>query len=153
MAFHIDINVAVRRAAVLDRVNFSADIQLRSKRQNAGCNGPALHRHFSGCGRAARPAATADGAVAVSGQFKIAEIFSRSAFQPITCGTVFCTCILHIFCSRLLFSTIPVFCCLVIHRVSFFSPIIHISRFYFALTYFLRNHPHSKFCRFLIVKI
>ena len=30
MAFHIDINVAVRRAAVLDRVNFSADIQLRS---------------------------------------------------------------------------------------------------------------------------
>lgn len=98
MAFHIDINVAVRRAAVLDRVNFSADIQLRSKRQNAGCNGPALHRHFSGCGRAARPAATADGAVAVSGQFKIAEIFSRSAFQPITCGTVFCTCILHIFC-------------------------------------------------------
>ena len=30
MAFHIDINVAVRRAAVLDRINFSADIPLRS---------------------------------------------------------------------------------------------------------------------------
>ena len=92
MIFHVDINMAIRRAAVLDRVNFAADVQLRSKRQNTGCNRAALLRHFSGCGRAARPSATADGAVAVGGQLKIAEIFPQGAFQLTICYTVSCIC-------------------------------------------------------------
>src|SRR5699024_8081871 len=76
MAVHIDIHMAVRGTSVFYGEDLTADVQLRSERKSRNRNGTSLRGLGSRCGRAAGPLAAADRAVAVSSQFKFAEILT-----------------------------------------------------------------------------